>query len=126
MNTKAGMIVTAIHLLHRKRKMNKQNIRHLIIMNNQMKHTKQKLTKKFRKRTNLNLMKDFHMPRCMRSALMKTKLLFKIEQNGAENKQDNFGNKKIKQEEIQDYHTKIKMEELFRLKLSKIVATVNV
>ena len=47
---------------------------------------------------------------------MKTNLLFKIEQNGAENKQDNFGSKKIKQEEIQDY-TKMKMEELFRLKL---------
>ena len=62
-------------------------------------------------------MKDFDMPRCMRSAVMKTKLLFKIEQNGAENKQDNFGSRKIKQEEIQDYHTKMKMEELFRLKL---------
>ena len=62
-------------------------------------------------------MKDFHMPRYMRSALMKTKLVFKIEQNRAENKQVNFGSRKIKQEEIQNYHTKMKMEELFRLKL---------
>ena len=86
-------------------------------MNNQIKHTKKKLTKKFKKRTNLNLMKDFHMLCCVRSALLKTNLLFEIEQNGPENKQDNFGCRKTKQEEILDYHTKMKMEELFRLKL---------